>query len=283
MRKLLNIIMAAAAAMALSAPAWAADSGQFTEINGQVSVLRPGGQAVQAVLGLRVMQGDKVMTAKNGKATILFNDGSVLRLGPSTTLGITKLAYQEDKGVVQAAYDLAAGTLMSVVGSLFGNPGSDYTVRTPTAVAGVRGCMFIMKAGENPQTHYNQTMAVGLDGSIIFQGFHGNGFNLGPNQYSMTDENGNPIDPSEIDPQELLNLLNSVTVGDLSLGDRAFQLRRQAGTGTNGQYVPFEILLLPGGGDLDPDNLPGNDNPGDPLDQEPPQGTELNITINIPA
>ncbi|HUT55600.1 MAG TPA: FecR family protein [bacterium] len=270
------------AALALAAPAWAADSGQFTEINGQVSVQKAGGQTVQAVLGTRVAQGDKVMTAKNTKATILFQDGSVLRLGPSTTLGISKLSYQEDKGIAQAAYDLASGTLMCVVGSLFGNPKSEYTVKTPTAVAGVRGTMVILKAGVNPQTNYNTTMAAGIQGSFNFQGFHGgNGVDIGANMFSMTDENGNPIDPSEISMQDLIDLLNSVTVGDLSLGDRAFEIRRRAGSGTGGAYVPFEIVLLPGGNGNDPDNLSGNDNPSDLIYQEPPQATELIITIDV--
>jgi hypothetical protein len=282
MKSLIKIwYWAAILVVALALPALAADSGQFTELNGQVTVAKAGGQSIQAVLGTRVGQGDKVTTAKNAKATILFQDGSVLRLGPSTTLGITKLNYQEDKGIAEAAYDLASGTLMSVVGSLFGNDKSSYTVRTPTAVAGVRGTMLILKVGQT-QSGIPTTLGAGVQGAFHFQGHIGPGVDVGANQFSMTDENGNAIDPSALDMQQLMDLLNSVTVGDLSLGDRAFEIRQRAGSSVAGAYVPFEIVLLPGGGGNDEGDLSGNDNPSDFIYQEPPQATELIITINIP-
>ena len=76
MKNLLQISgLVVAALLVLAAPAWAADSGQFTEVAGQVTVQKPGGQSIPAVLGTVVGQGDKIMTAKGSKATLLFQDG----------------------------------------------------------------------------------------------------------------------------------------------------------------------------------------------------------------
>jgi hypothetical protein len=285
MKKLIVLTGLAVALIMAASPVMAASTGQFTEIQGQVTVTGAGGQRTRASLGTVVRQGDKVVTSRGAKATVLFRDGSVIRLGPSSTVTIEQLSYDEDRSIAQSAYNLAAGTMMSIVGSLFGSDESDYKVTTPTATSGVRGTMFIMKVGTHPQLGYSTTMAVGLDGKFTFQGGRGGGQNIGPGMYSLTDSNGFAIDPSLMSDRDLQDLLDSVTVGGRSLRERSFEIRmRAAGSSAPGALVPFEIVLLPDGDgdDGNPDDLLGNDNPSDFIYQEPPQAVELIITVNIP-
>lgn len=279
--------MVVIAAMILAAPALADDAGQFTELEGKITIER-GGQKLDAAIGTEVIQGDLVKTARGAKGTILFKDGSVLRLGPSTTLEINQLVYQEDTGVVKAAYDLAAGTIMSIVGSLFGGDESEYTVNTPTAVSGVRGTSFIVKVGIPPGSNKVTTMLVGLDGKVYFQGEDGNYYYVAAGQYSMATSGGGATEPTLVSDEMLQSLLDSVNVSFTSLNQRALGMRTSGGNqpppSGGGTFVPIDLTLGAGGDDGDnPDDQGSiNDSPENVIYQEPPQVTELILIVDVP-
>lgn len=268
----------------VSSLAMADNAGQFTEIEGSVTVKKANGQSVQVVLGTAVGQGDLVTTARSAKATILFKDGSVLRLGSSTSLRINKLVYEEDKGIVDAAYDLARGSLMSVVGSLFGNDGSNYQVTTPTSVSGVRGCIYLLKVGKETNSGQVATMAVGIFGLVNFTGGQGDTQQLNPRMYSVSRGDETATAPVEISDATLQAMIEEVTVTKRSLNLRASGLRRDLELKVPRSISEPDILTQLLGGDivLDPDNIVIGDNPADLIYQEPPQFTELIIIVNVP-
>jgi len=282
------IVVMAILAIGLAGPAFAEGAGQFTELEGSVSVERASAGTNRPVLGSKVFQGDVVVTERGGRATLLFNDGSVMRLGSSTTLEINELVYEEEEGVGSYIYNVAAGTVMSIVGSIFGNDDSDYEVRTPTAVSGVRGTTFIVKVGVHPQTGEMTTMLVGVEGSVAYSGQDGTEVNVGGGEYSNAPAGGGASNPSPISESDLNALLDSVRVSSSSLEQRASGMRQQgAGDtpgGTGDGYTPPEF----GSGDGDgtgenPEDLPTNlDNPQDVIFDEPPQFSELILSVEFP-
>lgn len=287
MKKVLGMVLILALAWLVSAPGWAQTAaGKFTELQGSVTVKKPNGQMIKAVLKGMVTQGDEVKTDKNSKATILFQDGSVLRLGPTTTVKINKLVYQQDKGIAQSAYEVVGGTIMSVVGGIFGGSGNSYQVRTPTAVSGVRGTMFIVKVVLDPATGQYKTVLASVEGTVHFAGLSGGQYDVNGHQYSTAGGDGVAQPPAPLSDVELQQLMDEVTAQLRSLDDRAGGLRQQGMFVTlkNGivVYIPPELLLPKGDNGGNPEDLSTNqDNPADLIYEEPPQATELILTINI--
>ncbi len=282
--------------------AFAASAGRFTEVEGEVYINRAGGGRVLASLDAEVFQGDELESSRGSKATVLFKDDSVLRLGPSTRIEINKMVYDEDSGVVQAAYDLAVGTVMSVVGGLFGGDKSSYEIKTDTATSGVRGTMFIVKAGVHPNTGNMTTMMVGIEGAANFCGQSGGGcYDVGSGQYSVAELGRAATPPSTMSQADLEALINTVHVSRRSLDTRASELRNQSAGQAPDPDDDELTPPAPGGdgddegedegegegdgdegapGDTDPDDLPSEqDNPENIIFQEPPPRTELKIII----
>src|SRR5688500_17248506 len=78
------VLIAAAGASAQTEPA-----GMVTAVTGQLQGERPGAGAVDLGLGSPVYVGQTLRTAADAKATLLFNDGSLVRLNAGTTIEIT--------------------------------------------------------------------------------------------------------------------------------------------------------------------------------------------------
>jgi hypothetical protein len=194
-----------------AAPAESGDSGQFTELAGDVTVTRAGSGA-KAALGTKVAQGDVVNTAPNSKGTILFKNGSVLRLGPSTNLTITKLVYDNEKGIANMGYELAMGSIMSVVGSVFSRENSTMEVKTPTAVAGIRGTIFVLDVEPDPRGRRKTTKAIGLEGEFTLTDNTGRSYLIGPNQITNVGDAGFMSPPVEVEHAELDGVMNKVTI-----------------------------------------------------------------------
>jgi hypothetical protein len=278
MKKTMIVLLAMGILLA-AGPALAQSAGQFTEVQGKVSVKRANGQVANVALKTQVFKGDVITTEKASKGTVLFKDGSVIRIGPATKLTITNHVYQEEKGVAQAAYEVASGTIMSVVGSIFGNNESEYKVKTPTSVSGVRGTMFIVHVQTNAQGQ-TTTQLVGVEGHVSFSGSSGGNFDVGAGQMSGAGPDGLATGPVAVDDAYMQQLLESITVGTRSVDERAGDVRG-SGDLLPGAPIPEGSSIL----DLvtNPDLLNSADNPADLIYQEPPNAVELTINIQIGA
>ena len=85
-------------------------------------------------------EGAKVETDGTGMAEISFFDGSISRLGPNTDYELSTLDDRADRAIVG---DLDVGRTYHRVTELTGS-GDRFEVRTPNAVAAVRGTRFIV-------------------------------------------------------------------------------------------------------------------------------------------
>lgn len=83
-------------------------------------------------------EGARVETGPDGRADLAFSKGSIIRINPNSSLVIENMRTLEKGRQVEVG--LEQGSVLSVVERL--SPGDDYTVTTPTAIAGVRGTSF---------------------------------------------------------------------------------------------------------------------------------------------
>jgi hypothetical protein len=95
---------------------------------------------IQLNLRDRVLQGSRIRTGDEGSVEITFEDGATFLLSPRTTLGITTA---QKKGAMRTIQNLFLQTGRAIIKSTpIARGEKDLMVRTPNAVAGVRGTDF---------------------------------------------------------------------------------------------------------------------------------------------
>jgi len=130
-------------------------------------------------------------------------------------------------------------------------------------------------------------MAVGLEGLLLFAGSMSGSYELSPNQFSMSGNDGIATPPTEINQALLHELLASLTIARKSINQRASGLRKGGETRAPVVIITPQVIAdltstgTTDGTEPDPQNLPVGDNPSDLIYQEPPQFTELIINVNV--
>ncbi|MBX7058017.1 MAG: FecR domain-containing protein [Leptospirales bacterium] len=89
--------------------------------------------------GARLRAGDWIVTGPESAADLGLPGGTVIRLSANSRLSMDALARESSRGKVDELM-LHRGRLLNVVERL--NQGDEFNVRTPTAIAGVRGTSF---------------------------------------------------------------------------------------------------------------------------------------------
>lgn len=123
----------------------AQDVGVVKVSSGEVRLDR-GGQQGPAPVGTKIRPADVVRTGPDGKVGITFADDSLLSAGPDTVLVIERFVYDATthEGVFDAG--LSRGTLAGVSGKIVRQTPGAMRVRTPSAILGVRGTEFLIRA-----------------------------------------------------------------------------------------------------------------------------------------
>ena len=100
----------------------------------------------QAKKDLPLYQGDIIVTNKKARIRFSLNDGSVLTLASETKLIINQSIYDPEKKSRFSFLKMSLGKARFWVTKLVDYKRSAFKVKTPTAVVGIRGSDFIIKA-----------------------------------------------------------------------------------------------------------------------------------------
>lgn len=131
---------------------FAGSAGQILELKGEVFIIPKGGSAKAAQFKEDVSVGDAIET-KGGNAKILFVDDTVLTLKENTKTLITQFLFNPSAKTRKSVFDVAHGKIRTVVGKFYGND-QPVEIKTPTAVAGIRGTDVGADVGHNGTTFY---------------------------------------------------------------------------------------------------------------------------------
>jgi len=124
-------VLLAAAAPAFSQEKWDARLGAVT---GDVTVLpADGSPEISGEADMPLEEGDRVVVAEGGSAEVALDGGSLLALRENSELKIEKTAKND------STFFLSTGALLAKIQKLLNQ---NFRVRTPTAVAAVRGTEF---------------------------------------------------------------------------------------------------------------------------------------------
>jgi hypothetical protein len=132
---------------ALAMFAGAADIGQIKVSKGQVSIEREG-RSLPAAVGTRVQTADIVRTGADGSVGITMDDDALLSAGPNSVLSLDRYSFDPTTSKGRFDASLNRGTLAVISGRIAKQAPDAMTVRTPTAVLGVRGTEFVVSVNE---------------------------------------------------------------------------------------------------------------------------------------
>src|SRR5262245_44002391 len=131
-------------AMLWAGQASAQDAGRVKTVKGTVYIER-GGQREVALVGSGVRQADTLVTGPDGAVGVTLADDTLLSAGPNSVLVIERFVYEANQpGSVEAA--LTKGTLAVVSGRIAKQAPDAMRVKTPSAILGVRGTEFVVRA-----------------------------------------------------------------------------------------------------------------------------------------
>jgi hypothetical protein len=133
------------AALCLADVAAAAEIGQIKTAKGQVTIERDG-RTLPAAVGTRLQSADVVKTGTDSSVGITMDDDTLLSAGSGSVLSLDRYAFEPTTGQGRFDASLNRGTLAVISGRLAKASPDAMTVRTPTAILGVRGTEFVVSA-----------------------------------------------------------------------------------------------------------------------------------------
>jgi hypothetical protein len=131
----------------LAAAAGAAEIGQIKVVKGQVAIERQG-TTLPATVGARLQTSDVVKTGADGSVGITMDDDSLLSAGPNSALALDRFVFDSTTNQGRLDTSLNKGTLAVISGRIAKQAPDAMTVRTPSAILGVRGTEFVVSADD---------------------------------------------------------------------------------------------------------------------------------------
>ncbi len=188
--------------------------GLFMVVKGDVKVtLAKDKSEVAAKVGMKVNSGDSIAAGADSRAKVVMSDKNVLNISPDSKIVIEK--YENDgKDKKNVELSVLYGKVRASVEQKYDGEKNKFNIKTPTAVAGVRGTDFLTSF--NRETKVSQivtfkgVVAVGLPGpggSILNPVFVKKG--------EMTSaKDGQKPEPPKAMPREELNNSNNESNAD---------------------------------------------------------------------
>lgn len=139
----------------LSPMAFAEMSGILMVVKGEVTLVsKKTGEKLSAKVGKKVFEGDSLESGPTGRAKIVMADKNVINISPNSQLVIEK--YVNDGSNKNVELNVLKGKVRASVEERYDGEKNKFNVKTPSAVAGVRGTDFI--TGYNPSTRISEVI-----------------------------------------------------------------------------------------------------------------------------
>jgi hypothetical protein len=137
-------------------------------------------------------------------------DDSVITLGPKSELVVDEQIVRTEGS--RSRMDTVVGAVRAVVTERYGTPGASFEMKTPTAVAGVRGTGFVVLADEDGK----RTRVIGLYDTTWVRGLSDargrHEVRVGPGQMTEIVAGGSPSTPRDLSKSELAALVASTSI-----------------------------------------------------------------------
>ena len=133
-----------------------------THLQGDVKVATAGGDALSvAALGATLAEGAKVVTGKDGYATLKLQDGSTVRVQSGTEMQVERQRAYPEVGLLESVMKVVSGRVISLVEKFRPEEKKQtrYGVNTPLANLAVRGTEFRVTMDAQTNTTRSEVLA----------------------------------------------------------------------------------------------------------------------------
>lgn len=202
-----------------AATGWAAEPsvGEISFSEGKVDIVRNNGLlTIHASRGSRLFKNDIIKTDADSKAEVMLSDDSIFYVTPNSSIELKNISIDKAQGSRTGFFKALTGRMRFAVSKVIkvgsGAPGgwkkTNFSVETPTAIAGVRGTDFVIIVAEG------RTRIVVFEGTVVARNITasiGGEVLIGANQSSNIRSQSPPTKPTIVSPNNRL-LLNNQTV-----------------------------------------------------------------------
>ncbi|HOC92484.1 MAG TPA: FecR domain-containing protein [bacterium] len=168
----------------------------IANVKGTVSVKQSGQKDwAPAAVRMELKEGDELKTDAGSTAIIRMDDGTMVKVGPLATMKMDKL--DKTGAASKTNIDMGSGKTWSRVNKL--NEQSDFSIKTPTAVAGVRGTFFSSEVAQTSDSTFDV-----FEGAVAVSSLTNpdQAVMVGASQRSTVAPNQDPSAPSAIPANE---------------------------------------------------------------------------------
>jgi hypothetical protein len=116
-------------------------AGKVTIVKGQVFIVR-GSEKIQVVKDISVLESDVIESQPGGTARITMIDSNLVDVYPKSKVQIAKYIYKPNQNQKDVELKVDFGKIKSTVNQKYDGANNKFQVKTPSAVAGVRGTVF---------------------------------------------------------------------------------------------------------------------------------------------
>lgn len=111
---------------------------------GDVVVIRSG-EEILIQIGDRLYQNDVIRTGADSSVGIIFEDNTILSLGPKSEIVIDEYVFVPQKGMMSMVTRMLKGTACYLSGIIGRQSPESVKFQTPDATIGIRGTQFLVK------------------------------------------------------------------------------------------------------------------------------------------
>ncbi len=167
------------------------------------------GTASRARIGEKVFPKDIISTGKDARAKIVMVDNNEINVSPNSQIEIQHYEYDPAAGKKEVLLNVLYGKVRSKVEQKYDGKTSKFQIKTPSAVAGVRGTDFI--TSYTPST--NSSSIVTFEGRVEFgipgpNGTIANAVFVAPGQQASNNGTAAPSTPAPVPRDELVKMDN---------------------------------------------------------------------------
>ena len=184
------------------------------------------------LLRSKVYEKDTIETKANSKVKILFLDESLMNVGENSKMEITEQNYEPGKKRV-SVYNVLAGKVRVLVGKVSGEE-SKFEVRTPTALAAVRGTeLFVWVKSATVTQVFVVSVEPGKEVSVENLQIPGAVVTVSAEFSTLVEAGAPPTQPAPATVEQIQQLFNDTGVS----GDNTSTGGGGTGGGTGGESV----------------------------------------------
>lgn len=231
------IAPALACLLFLPSPAAAERVGNVGAANAAAFGTPPQASRRALAVGLGVEKGERIDTANEGNAQIVFDDSSTMTVGRNSSVIIDDFAYQGGGGSQGVRF--AKGVMRFVGGNVSHQSGA--VLRTPTAAIGVRGGSVLMRIGGDCGT-----LVVHQVGIVRVDGAHGTSQILNRPGFGVCANADGVSEPFRVSGQTIADITAEMASQGRQRGGARHLPSNEDAAVALGDHAPASVDLPPG-------------------------------------